>query len=252
MCLIIFKYKTHPDYKLILAGNRDEFYERQAIEAHWWKNHQEVLGGIDVVSGGTWLGITKSGRFITITNYRSPKDMTQHGKCSRGEMARCFLTQDITVYGFGESVRKNQDKYNGFNLIYGHVDKLSYFSNRGGEPALLRDGLHGLSNHLLDTDWPKVGLGKRLFTDITDQPFQPEDLIEMMYDESRPNDDRLPETGVSLEKERMLSSMFIKSPDYGTRCSTALLVTHDNKVTFLERTYDRGNEKDVKYTFDIK
>lgn len=248
MCLIFVAYKYNPLYELVIAANRDEFYDRPSAAAEFWKDAPFVLGGRDLMAGGTWLGITKKGRFAAITNYREPGHHKE-GAPSRGHLVSQFLTGEDEP---GEYVRKaasGADAYNGFSLFVGDRSSLCYFSNRGGGPLNLPPGLYGLSNHLLDTPWPKVTRGKKALEGIlADAGAVPEEaLFEILADHNRPPDDLLPRTGVSLEWERILSPPFIVSPIYGTRSSTVILIDRRGKVTFVEKVFNSSpNPQDTR------
>lgn len=250
MCLILFAYKSHPKFDLILAANRDEFYERPTGEAFWRGTKPDILAGIDHHAGGTWMGMSECGRFAALTNYRNPADMSPH-RASRGKLVYEFLSSGIDAESYACSLNESASQYNGYNLIFGTVDRLTYYSNKTAEDIPLNKGIYGLSNHLLDTPWVKVQKGKAGLTEIINNEFTEEDLFKLMHDEQRADDKDLPETGVGIEKERMLSPMFIKSDNYGTRCSTVILVSKNGDVTFTERTYGRAGTSDVKYEFNI-
>ncbi len=156
MCLIVFAWRQHPDFPLIVAANRDEFYERPTLAADFWADHPEVLGGRDLKEMGTWLGITRKGRFAALTNYRDPLHVRADAP-SRGWLVRDFLTGERGAEDYLARLRDRGAAYNGFSLILGDAAGLYYYSNRGEEgPAALAPGVYGLSNHLLDTPWPKV------------------------------------------------------------------------------------------------
>jgi uncharacterized protein with NRDE domain len=237
MCLIFLSLKNHPTYKLVVAANRDEFYQRKTAAADWWDDHPEILGGRDLEAGGTWLGMSSRGKISMITNYRDPKNIDPKAP-SRGQLVSDYLLNATGPGEYLESLVPNAKRYNGFNLITGTTDELWYFSNYRDGVDSFSPGLYGLSNHLLNTPWPKVENGKKRFRDIIQSPFKAKDLFEMLTDDKVARDEMLPDTGVGLERERALSSMFIKSPGYGTRCSTVILVDYSNKVFFAERVYD--------------
>ena len=247
MCLIIFAYRSHPDYQLILAANRDEFYDRPTLAAVFWEDAPELLAGRDLKAGGTWMGITKKGRFAAITNYRD-SGMTIEDAPSRGALVKNFLIGKSNPYDYLERLQNKGQDYNGFNLILGDVNSLFYYSNRDGNIHNIEPGVHGLSNHLLNTPWPKVAQGtSRLHTLISQKEgFSPEDIFMILGNRSIPSDEDLPDTGVGLEWERVLSPMFITSDIYGTRCASMILWKYTGEITFLERTFDRnagGNPK---------
>ncbi|WP_370088643.1 NRDE family protein [Ekhidna sp.] len=252
MCLITFAYKSHPKYKFILAANRDEFYARPTAVAHWWEDYPEILGGRDLEALGTWMTIHKNGRFAAVTNYRDIKNIKAEAR-SRGDLPVNFLlgTDRPTIYS--REVHKEGSKYNGFNLIC-MDQELTHVSNYDDEVHLLDPGIYGLSNAVLDTPWPKVERAKRAFSILIQQSFELDQLIEMMQDGETADDDQLPETGLDYEREKALSAMCIKTPDYGTCCSTAITIDYDGNVKFLERSYPVGNRKDqaVSFSFQIE
>jgi uncharacterized protein with NRDE domain len=236
MCIILFSYKSNPEYPLILASNRDEFYERPAAPAAFWDDSPELLAGRDLKQCGTWLGITKSGRVASLTNFRAPYSVMEDAP-TRGELVTGFLKGREAPTSYIESICRNAPHYNGFNLLFGYVDDLYYFSNKGNIFEQVTPGLHGLSNQHLDTPWPKVEEGKKKLRSLLSagNSFSPEAIFEILADTTRPADEELPDTGVGIEWERILSSVFVESPVYGTRFSTVLLVDNDGKVTFVER-----------------
>jgi uncharacterized protein with NRDE domain len=251
MCLIFVSLQNHSSYKLIVAANRDEFYQRKTAAAGWWNDHPELLGGRDLEAGGTWLGMSKRGKISMITNYRDPKNIDPKAP-SRGQLVSDYLLNLSTPGEYLRSLEPHSKIYNGFNLITGNTEELWYFSNYRDGVDQLNPGIYGLSNHLLDTPWPKVVKGKKKFTEIVDAPFKPNDLFELLTDDKVAGDEMLPDTGIGLERERALSSMFIKSPGYGTRCSTVILVDYNNEVFFSERVYDLTTFDFSEQTFSFK
>jgi uncharacterized protein with NRDE domain len=242
MCTILFSWKTTADYKLVLAANRDEFHERGTLAAQWWDDHPDILAGRDLKAGGTWMGINKNGRFAAITNYR--KFPLETYETSRGDLVKDYLTSREHPSRFMNFLHEKGQLYDGFNLIFGNVDELFYFSNRG--PSMpLEASIYGLSNHLLDTPWPKVSKGKDLFSQkLNGDKFDREDLFSILVNKEVADDQYLPDTGVGIEKERLLSSIFIESPQYGTRLSTFLSIDNNGKVDFHERSYvPKGEHK---------
>lgn len=251
MCLIFISLRNHATYKLILAANRDEFYHRKTAAVAYWKDHPEILGGRDLEAGGTWLGITTSGRLSMITNYRDPKNINPSAP-SRGHLVSDYLLGTVGPDVYLKNLQTNANRYNGFNLITGSADDLWYFSNYREGIDQLAPGLYGLSNHLLETPWPKVEIGKKRIAAILQQPFKPDNLFEMLFNDQMASDAMLPDTGVGLERERALSSMFIKSPGYGTRCSTVILVDYNDQVFFAERVYDLTTFSFSENSFSFK
>lgn len=258
MCLIFFALHQHPTYKLILAGNRDEFYARKTEQAHFWGKHQYILGGCDLEAikpdgtCGTWMGITKNGRLAFITNYRDPHNINPKAP-SRGHLVSDFLVCDQSPANYIQAVADRAAQYNGFNLVVGDANDLHYFSNYQNEVKTLSKGFYGLSNHLLDTPWPKVVQGKKeIGQEIKNQEIDVEQLFTILRNEHRAVDHQLPNTGIGLERERALSSMFIKTNGYGTRCSTIILVNHSGETIFLERTYSLNDITSETRKFEFK
>ncbi len=251
MCLIFVSIDNHPNYRLVVAANRDEFYNRETAPAHYWKDHPEVLGGRDLQAGGTWLGITRQGRISMVTNYRDLRNINLNAP-SRGRLITDYLLTNTTPEGYLSQVKPQAKDFNGFNLLVGNEHELWYYSNYSDDFEKLSPGQYGLSNHLLDTPWPKVAKGKPKFREILNTPFSPGDLFELLLDDQIASDDQLPDTGVGIERERALSSMFIKSPGYGTRSSTVVLIDTDDNVFFTERVYDLNTFEHTENTFRFK
>ncbi len=249
MCLIFLSINNHPTYKLILAGNRDEFYNRKTAAAQFWQDHSGVLGGRDLEAGGTWLAMSRKGKIAMVTNYRDPQHIDPNAP-SRGHLVSDFLTEPNDAQQYLKNISTNGKRYNGFNLILGDTDELWYYSNYKKEIEKLSRGFYGLSNHLLETAWPKVLRGKEKINPVLGQAnIDPEQLFEVLYDDHQAEDQQLPNTGLPLDRERALSSMFIKTEGYGSRCSTVILVSHQNDVIFSERVYDIANFNYTTQTF---
>jgi uncharacterized protein with NRDE domain len=238
MCLIFLSIQQHPVYKLIIAANRDEFYQRKTAPASYWNDHPEILGGRDLEAQGTWMAMNRNGKIAMVTNYRDLKNIKSSAP-SRGALVTDFLFGNDSPENYAQSVEKKGSAYNGFNLITGSAEELWYCSNYKNGVDKLSPGLHGLSNHLLDTPWPKITRGlEKMKVVLSERQINPAKLYEVLSDDVRAADDKLPDTGVGIEKERMLSSMFIKSPGYGTRCSTIILIDQHDQVYFSERVYN--------------
>ena len=238
MCLIFISLQEHPTYKLIVAGNRDEFYNRKTAAAGFWEDHPEILAGRDLQAGGTWMGISRSGNVGMLTNYRDPGNINPVAP-SRGQLVSDFLQSSEPPYNYLSTLSNKGKGYNGFNLIVGSAEELWYYSNYKKGVEKLSHGFHGISNHLLDTPWPKLIRGKqKMEAALKRSDVSPENLFEILYDDHLAPDTQLPNTGLSLERERALSSMFIKTENYGSRCSTVILVDRGNNVLFSERVYD--------------
>lgn len=241
MCLILIAFDSHPNYALIVAANRDEFYDRPSRAAGFWTDAPAVLGGRDLKAGGTWLGIDRRGRFAAVTNYRQG-EREPAALRSRGRLVSDFLTGEMNLRTHIERVERDAALYHGFNLIAGDSRELCYVSNREGGARPLAPGVYGLSNHLLDTPWPKVTTTKNALTALLDRDASEliPSLFALLSDRHQPADNLLPRTGVSPEWERLLSAAFIASSDYGTRSSTVLLVGRDGRVVFVEHNFGPG------------
>ena len=251
MCLILFSYRTHPSFRLILAANRDEYHARPSAPPAFWSEAPYLLAGRDLVAGGAWLGITKTGRLAAVTNYRDPASVMKNTP-SRGRLVRDYLMREQPPLEYLLQVQKQAEEYNGFNLLIGDREGLFWYSNRSGSPLKFPPGIFGISNRLLDTDWPKVSRGKEMLTTIVSggNP-SPDELFRMLRDERTAADGMLPSTGVTLEMERMLSPIFIRSPVYGTRSSTLIFIGNDDRVLFQDRTLNPDQDHMEERRFDF-
>ncbi len=219
MCLIALAWQAHPEHKLVVAANRDEWRDRPALAAHWWEDHPQILAGRDLQAGGTWMGITRAHRFAAVTNFRDPSDRRSTA-LSRGTLVTGFLLGAESPAAFLAGLAGKAAQYNGFNLLVGDADTLLYFGSREGEPRTVEPGVHALSNHLLDEPWPKVQRARAVLRESIGDGDDP--LFAMLSDATPAPDTQLPDTGVGLERERMLSPILITGTDYGTRTSTVL------------------------------
>ena len=235
MCLILFAYRHRDDYPLILIANRDEYYARPTRCAHWWDD-APILAGRDLEAGGTWLGIGRDGRFAAVTNVREPGGM-KAGKLSRGDLTRGFLSGTARAETWLDEIAGRDQKYAGFNLLLGDADGLCFYSNRGGGSMRVQAGVHGVSNGSFDEPWPKLESGRDELAALLAGDFDRDSLMGILTDHRIAEDHRLPSTGVPLDVERMLSSRFIRSPDYGTRACTVLLIGADGRVDFSEQNF---------------
>lgn len=241
MCIVYLAINAHDDWPLFIAANRDEFHNRASLAAAPWPDHPDVIGGIDCQAHGTWLGITRQGRYAFLTNYRDPGRNIANAP-SRGALVSRFLTEYQPTEHYAQSVQDSRDAYNGFNLVVGDLSGACYISNRTPQtrPQILCSGeRHVLSNHLLDTPWPKAER-LRLALDLFSLGRLNDSLtpvFEMLKDSTRAADTVLPSTGIPLARERLLSSPFVISPDYGTRCSTIVAVHASGRALFSEISY---------------
>jgi uncharacterized protein with NRDE domain len=233
MCLLLIALHVHPRFPLIVAANRDEFLARPTLPADFWSDRPEILAGRDQSAGGTWMGVTRSGRFAAVTNYRDLHRPRPAEPSSRGQLVLEALS--------GDPDTQHPYRYDGFNLLWGDTDRLMYHNNISGTVETVPSGIHGLSNHMLNTPWPKVIRAKRAFTDaITAGVPATEVLFGLLQDRTIAPDDQLPDTGLDLQRERALSAPFIETPGYGTRCSTVILFGIDGTIAFEERTWPAG------------
>jgi uncharacterized protein with NRDE domain len=238
MCLIVFAYHIHPAYPLVIGANRDEFFDRPTAPLSWWEEHPHVLAGRDLQAGGTWMGITDTGRFAAITNFRDPSRTKQNAP-SRGRLVGDFLCSDTSAPTYLDQIRQSAEAYNGFNLIVKDGSGLFYYANFQDRIQHLGTGVYGLSNHLLDTDWPKVKKTRTGLISLMEHDLVNEEAIFTLLADRQPAPDAdLPDTGISRAWERLLSSVFIHSETYGTRSSSVIFMEKNGQVRFSERTFD--------------
>jgi uncharacterized protein with NRDE domain len=239
VCLVVFALDYHPRYRLIMAANRDEFHDRPTLTAAYWSDFPHVLAGRDLLCGGTWLGVTTDGRLAAVTNYRDGARDIDTPRFSRGALPAGYLAKAVPPQAYLETLPTRPGDYNGFNLIVADREQLWYYSNRGNAgPMRVASGIHGLSNHLLDTPWPKVTTSKDCLERlIREDRVSPEALLELLSDTAPFPDHLLPDTGVGRERERMLSPRFISGDTYGTRSSTVVLVEREGGMYFIERSH---------------
>jgi uncharacterized protein with NRDE domain len=235
MCLIVVAWRCRADLPLVVAANRDEWRDRPAEPAHWWPDHPDLLAGRDLKAGGTWMGVTRAGRFAAVTNFRDPSDRRSTAR-SRGGLVTDFLLGAESAPAFLAAVGARAHEYNGFNLIVGDAQSLWYFGSREGGARPIAPGVHGLSNHVLDEPWPKVTRGRQVMEEALAQPDPRPRLFELLGDARGVPDPELPDTGVGLEWERRLAAPLIPGADYGTRASTVLTVSAGGEFAFEERT----------------
>jgi uncharacterized protein with NRDE domain len=238
MCLILFAWDAHPGYRLVLAANRDEFHERPTLPANFWQQSPELLAGRDLQAGGTWLGVTRSGRFAAVTNFREPLAPETPLERSRGELVTDYLIGDQRPMEHADSLRKSGADYRGFSLLIGAPAALVYVSNRQAQALAVPEGCHGLSNHLLDTDWPKVKAGRaRLGQLLVGDRVDPDALFDLLTDRGQVSGAMPAGAGENEIRRHLMNHYFIVSPEYGTRSSTVLLIERDGGVTFIERRF---------------
>jgi uncharacterized protein with NRDE domain len=242
MCLILVAHRAHPAYPLVVAANRDEWFRRPTAPAGFWPDAPEVFAGRDLEQHGTWLGVTRHGRFAALTNYRDPGANRLEAP-SRGALVSAFLRSRVPPVEYLAPLREDAARYNGFSLLVGAGATLCYFSNRDGEIRSLTPGIYGLSNSLLDVPWPKVQSGKTRLAAALDGCPNATALLDLLDDTELAPDRELPSTGVGIDWERRLSSLRILADGYGTRSSTALLIGADGEVSFVERSFDAAGSE---------
>jgi uncharacterized protein with NRDE domain len=249
MCLILLAWHAHPDYPLVLAANRDEFFARPTAPAAWWPS-PAMLAGRDLEAGGTWLGVTRDGRIAALTNYRDPTSQRADAP-TRGTLVPAALTGSIPVHARLSELHRTAARYNGFNMLFSDSTQLASYESVPDRSRVLGPGVYGLSNHLLDTPWPKVVTAKAALGSALAQLPEHRELLALLRDEARPDDALLPRTGVSLSWERLLSSAFIRAPGYGTRSSSIVVMDRGGQVRFREWTWNEQGELagEVDYQF---
>ncbi|MFT5710714.1 MAG: hypothetical protein ACI8QT_001413 [Halioglobus sp.] len=260
MCLVIFAHQTCPGYPLVLAANRDEFHARETDGSSFWAEHPEILAGRDLKAGGTWMGMTRTGRFAAITNYRDPSTRFNAPR-SRGELPLDFLIGDSSAQAYLDNVATRAQEYAGFNLLLGDTNNLWYYSNRPYAPGQtppaplkLQPGLYGLSNASLDTPWPKVELGKQKLNEILDKgPWNHDDLLSVVSNREQASVEALNLQGIESEMEQLLSAQFILAGDYGTRSSTTMWIDDQRNVSWRELGFTRqgGLRETSKEDFEL-
>jgi uncharacterized protein with NRDE domain len=236
MCLILTAWKAHPLYPVVIAANRDEFHARPTAAATWWPDRPQVLAGRDLQAGGTWLGVTRTGQIAALTNYRNPDESKPHAP-SRGGLVVEMLESTAGIAARLQHLQASSGQYAGFNLLCTDGRELGVYESVPAAGRLLGPGIYGLSNHLLDTPWPKVERAKSSLSVALRSLPDDTALLDLLRDDCQPTDADLPRTGVSLEWERLLSSAFIVGNGYGTRSSTVILISADGRATFREWTW---------------
>jgi len=242
MCILFLAIKQHPEYPMLICANRDEFHDRSTQSAHFWSEYPELLAGKDLEEGGSWFGINKDRKFAAITNIRSGNKLSEDKK-SRGKLVTMSLLTNNNINQ--QWLEEHCDEYNPFNLIYGTLENLYYFNSITQEHTLLKEGFHAISNGSMDDIWPKMAKGERQLEAVVKSAvaINPANLLAILRDQSRPTNQQLPSTGISVQMEQLLSSIFICSTNYGTRSSSLILQKSDNSVEFIEAAYDRfGSE----------
>lgn len=252
MCILFIAYNYHPKYQLIVAANRDEHFERPTALADFWQDDPAVLGGRDLEQLGTWMGIRMNGRFAALTNFRDINE-DKINKRSRGHIVQRFLTGQEQPDYFLQQLQKEKLHYRGYNVLVSDLHSLMYYSNVENKIKRLQPGLYGLSNHLLDTPWPKVEKGKKqLQRLLLHERINKEEMFQLLSDAEPAPKDQLPQTGIPIELEEKLSSIFIRTENYGTRSSTILIIDYNGYGELTERTHllQANNERTFQFKVD--
>lgn len=249
MCLVVLAIGQHPRFPLVLAANRDEFHARPAKQAHWWPDKPDILGGRDLQAGGTWLALHRNGRFATVTNFRDAEPPSPRFR-SRGHLVTDFLESDLEPSAFLETVDENA--YAGFNLIVGTATEVAYLSNREEGTRTLEPGTYGLSNALLDGPWHKVESSKRRLSALLDSgDINETSIMRLMNDREKAPVSEVDKGRLDFGTAHAITAPFIVLPDYGTRCTTAVLVDGDGNWRFTERRFDRSGSSIGESRFQV-
>ena len=253
MCLAVVALDVHPRYALVAAANRDEFHARPAAPAHWWADEDgAILAGRDLEQGGTWLGVARDGRFAFVTNVREPQRHDPNAP-TRGALVPALLRDPRPVVAALDACVAAARHYNGFNLVCADGEGAAFGSNRGPHALPLARGIHGVSNAGLDTPWPKLVRAKAgLQAWVASGDDALETLWPVLADTTRAADHELPDTGIARERERLLSSPFIVSDAYGTRCSTLVTLSREGEVRFVERGFDASGALTGELSFRFR
>jgi len=235
MCLILFAWQQHPDYPLVAIANRDEYYARPSRDAQWWED-SDIFAGRDLQAGGTWLGVNRRGHFAAVTNVREPGGM-QPGKRSRGDLTRDYLAGSDDAQTYLARLALQDQEFAGFNLLLGDLDGLWFYSNREQKIRRIEAGVYGVSNGSFDEPWPKLKSGRIELSALLDGEIRHAQLMEILTDHGVAEDHELPDTGAAFDIERLLSSRFIRSPDYGTRACTVVTLDREQRIEFSEQNY---------------
>lgn len=238
MCLSLFAIRRHKDYPFVVIANRDEFYARPTLAAHWWQDEPSIYAGRDLEANGTWMGVDRRGRFAAVTNVREP-GMKMNAARSRGDLPSGFLKGQLSAEDYLHQLQRSKEDYAGFNLLLADRSGCWFASNRSEGIRQIADGIYGVSNGYFDEPWPKLESGKQALEKNLHGSPDVDELMAILLDRDQAADKLLPETGVSTEFERLLSSRFIHSNEYGTRASTVLLYGNDGSISITEQNFDR-------------
>ena len=253
MCLVTFSLHSHAQFPLIVVANRDEFYDRPTAAVSFWEDAKTILAGRDLLQKGSWMGVSKNGRFATITNFRNPS-LPESGQLSRGIIVQDFLESSLTAKTFIDQIQQQKHLYGGLNLLVYDGKEMHHYNNVLDDRSQIKPGIHSISNHTLNTPWPKVIHATQQLTNALEKNdlHTAEQLISILDDRSIAPDVALPQTGVGIHLERLLSPLFVKMTNYGTRSTTVILLDNHGHIQFLERTFEDGEAVfDHKFQFQI-
>ena len=252
MCIVFIAIKQHAQYPLIIAANRDEFFARPTTPSHFWQTKPRILAGVDQQAGGTWMGINNQGHIAALTNIRSAYNLLPKA-LSRGRLVKDYLQSPHDRYH--TQLQHTRDNFNGYNLLFGPWQNLQVYNNQLDQLTPLPPSFYGLSNASLNSPWPKLTSGRKLFADYCHgaQSIDDHALFSLLRNNTQADDAALPDTGVSAEWERRLSSIFVESSDYGTRSSTVLKIDNHHHVYWRERSYGSAAQfvSEQSFEFDI-
>ncbi|HKY00999.1 MAG TPA: NRDE family protein [Burkholderiales bacterium] len=251
MCLILFAHQAHDDYPLIVAANRDEWHNRPTVPSEFWDTHPDLLAGRDLQAGGTWMGITRAGRFAALTNFRDVEAYDPAAP-SRGLLVLDYLRDRVGAESYLNGLAQRAGAYRGFNILAGDMRDLYFYSNRQSAAVRVEPGVHGLSNALMDTPWPKVRRGMEAIQAQLDGTPTAEALLDLLERTDQAPDEALPQTGVSLDWERRLSAAHILHSEYGTRSATVFLRHRSGQCIWVERSYDPEGHTQIERRFEFQ
>lgn len=250
MCILFLALKQHKDFPMIICANRDESHRRRTQSAHFWEENPQLLAGKDLQAGGSWLGVNKLGRFAAITNFRTASGM-ETDKKSRGELVTKALEENSAINE--QWLKHHSDDYNHFNLIYGSAAEMFCYSSSNKSQIQLSDGFHAISNGAIDDIWPKMANGQRQLERIvkSTEDIAIDKLLAVLQDQSQAKVEELPDTGLTVEWEQLLSSIFIRNDNYGTRSSSLILQNKQALLTFFEVEYDQTGQQLEQHHFEF-
>jgi uncharacterized protein with NRDE domain len=251
MCLVVIAWQKCADYPLIVAGNRDEFYERPTENAHWWPDNPNLVGGRDLQAGGTWLAIHRNGRFATITNFRDAKPSSERHR-SRGHLITEFLNSEDSPIDYFKSI--NGSLYDGFNLLASDGKTLGWLSNRDGDVKILKPGIYGLSNSLLNSPQHKVKRSKTALNKlIQNNKINEKELLRLLYNKERAVTEEINANYLPFATAHAISAPFVTLNDYGTRSSSIVLCDSKGYWRLHERRFNKsGNHRgDSAFAFTV-